>query len=250
MTELDTKREVVCRAHWVESRMSLLEKEKELTRQQDELVSLRRELPWEPTPNRYIFTGRNGDQSLSDLIEGRSQLVTYHFMFGPGWKEGCPSCSLLGDHFDGSLVHLANRDVTFVAVSRAPWAEIEAFQERMGWHFNWVSSHGSDFNFDFGVSFRNEDKVDGKVEYNYARQRFPQDEAPGFSVFYKDGSGDIFHTYSTYGRGVETFIGAYHFLDMTPKGRDEGGLTFPMAWVRHHDRYDSAPASCCHGAGK
>jgi predicted dithiol-disulfide oxidoreductase (DUF899 family) len=250
MTEVSTKHEVVCKAHWVEARISLLAKEKELTRQRDELSRLRRELPWEPAANRYIFTGRNGDQSLSDLFEGRSQLVAYHFMFGPDWKEGCPSCSLLGDHFDGSLIHLANRDVTFAAVSRAPWPQIEAFQKRMGWHFNWVSSHGSDFNFDYGVSFEKEHKVDGKVAYNYTMQNFPSDEAPGVSVFYKESSGEIFHTYSTYGRGLDIFMGAYNFLDLTPKGRDEDGLAFPSAWVRHHDRYENAPSSCCHGDGK
>ena len=243
MTALTTNHEVVCRSHWREARTSLLAKEKELTRQRDELSRLRRELPWEPAGNRYIFTGREGDQSLSDLFEGRNQLVIYHFMFGPDWKEGCPSCSLLGDHFDGSLIHLANRDVSFVAVSRAPWPQIEAFQKRMGWRFKWVSSYGNDFNFDYGVSFQKEQRVDGKVEYNYGMQEFPSDEAPGLSVFYKDSAGDIFHTYSTYGRGLDSFIGAYNFLDLTPKGRDEGGLPYPMSWVRHHDRYENAASS-------
>jgi len=161
----------------------------------------------------------------------------YHFMLGPGWKEGCQSCSFLADHFDGAAVHLANRDVTLAVVSRAPRAEIEAFQKRMGWRFKWVSSFGSDFNYDFHVSFTKDEMAKGQVYYNYGVGPFPSEEAPGASVFYKDGNGDIFHTYSTYGRGLDILVGAYNFLDLAPKGRDEDGLAFTMAWVRHHDRY-------------
>jgi predicted dithiol-disulfide oxidoreductase (DUF899 family) len=168
-------------------------------------------------------------------------------MLGPGWKEGCPSCSFLGDHFDGSTVHLANRDVTLVVVSRAPLEEIQAFQKRMGWKFKWVSSFGSDFNFDFHVSFTKEQLAAGKVDYNYDMSAFPSEEAPGASVFYKDESAQVFHTYSTYGRGLDILLGAYNFLDMTPKGRAESGLAHSMAWVRHHDKYAESyeTASCC-----
>jgi predicted dithiol-disulfide oxidoreductase (DUF899 family) len=159
-------------------------------------------------------------------------------MFGPGWEEGCPSCSFLADHFDGSAIHLAHRDVTLVVVSRAPLPQIEAFKKRMGWRFKWVSSYGSDFNGDYHVSFTKDDMANGKMYYNYDEmQRFPVEEAPGASVFYKDKKGDIFHTYSTYARGLETLVGAYSFLDLVPKGRDEDGLAHTMAWVRHHDRY-------------
>jgi predicted dithiol-disulfide oxidoreductase (DUF899 family) len=260
MTASETTHEVVTREHWLEARKALLAKEKELTRQRDEVSRLRRELPWEAVEKDYVFEGPNGKETLGDLFGGRSQLITYHFMLGPGWEEGCPSCSFLGDHFDGSLIHLANRDVTFVAVSRAPLPQIEAFQKRMGWRFKWVSSYGNDFNFDYRVSFTKDQRTNGKVDYNYTMQEFPSDEAPGLSVFYKDGSGTVFHTYSTYGRGLDIFLGAYNFLDVTPKGRDEDGLAHSMSWVRHHDRYDKgyfvdpkAPyvppavtSSCCH----
>jgi len=250
MTELATTHEVVSRARWIEARKSLLAKEKELTRKRDELGRQRRELPWELAGTHYRFNGPAGEQTLSDLFEGRNQLITYHFMFGPGWEEGCPGCSFLGDHFDGSLIHLANRDVSFVAVSRAPLAQIEAFQRRMGWKFRWVSSFGSDFNYDYGVSFNKEERVEGKVEYNYTLQEFPADEAPGLSVFCKDSSGAVFHTYSTYGRGLDILLGAYNFIDLTPKGRDEDSLPQPMSWVRHHDRYENAStSSCCHAEG-
>jgi predicted dithiol-disulfide oxidoreductase (DUF899 family) len=173
------------------------------------------------------------------LFDGRSQLVVYHFMMGPGWPEGCPSCSLLADHIDPSLVHLANRDVTLLAVSRAPLPQIEAFKRRMGWHFTWVSSHANDFNTDYHVSFTKEEIAAGRMYYNYATNGFPSEEAPGVSVFLKNAAGEIFHTYSTYARGGDALIGAYNYLDLVPKGRDEEGLAFSMAWVRHHDRYDA-----------
>jgi predicted dithiol-disulfide oxidoreductase (DUF899 family) len=185
----------------------------------------------------YVFEAPGGNLRLADLFEGRSQLIVQHFMFGPDWKEGCPSCSYMADHVGGALVHLAHRDVAFVAVSRASLTEIEAFKKRMGWGFKWVSSAGNDFNFDYGVSFTKEEMAKGKVNYNYRMENFPSEEAPGISVFYQNDAGDVFHTYSTYGRGVELMMGTYRFLDLVPKGRDEAGLPHTMAWVRHHDKY-------------
>ena len=252
---------VVSQKEWVEARKSLLAKEKELTRRRDALNAERLTLPWTRVEKNYLFEGPNGELSLGDLFGNRSQLIVYHFMFGPGWKEGCPSCSMVGDDMSGSVVHLANRDVTLVAVSRAPFSEIRAFQQRMNWPFKWFSSFGSDFNFDFHVSFTPEEKEKKEMYYNYARQHFPSEEGPGASVFYKDAIGNVFHTYSTFGRGLEGCIGAYKYLDIAPKGRDEEQLPHPMAWVRHHDRYqdnyfDSAPAgtstpaaSAANGAG-
>jgi predicted dithiol-disulfide oxidoreductase (DUF899 family) len=253
---------VVSDAEWTSARKELLAKEKEFTRQRDEISRLRRELPWEKVEKLYNFDTPSGKQSLADLFDGRHQLIVYHFMFGPGWSEGCPSCSFLADHFDGSTIHLANRDTTLVVVSRAPIEQIEAFKKRMGWKFKWVSSFGLDFNFDYHVSFTKEDIDKGNIYYNYAKGQFPSEEAPGASVFYKEENGDVFHTYSTYGRGLDIFLGAYNFLDITPKGRDEDGLAFTMSWVRHHDKYQegysvdpaktyTAPgksgASCCSG---
>jgi predicted dithiol-disulfide oxidoreductase (DUF899 family) len=185
----------------------------------------------------YIFDAPGGKETLAELFAGKSQLIVYHFMFGPGWEEGCPSCSFLGDHFDGSVVHLAHRDVAFLAVSRGPLPQIEAFKKRMGWRFKWVSSFGSDFNRDYHVSFTNDERENGKVYYNYEMTEFPSEEGPGLSVFYKDQSGAVFHTYSSYARGLDILLGAYNFLDLAPKGRDEDGLKFTMAWVRHHDKY-------------
>ena len=228
---------VVSEAEWLAARKELLRKEKELTRRRDELGKQRRELPWVRVEKEYTFDGPSGNEKLSDLFAGRSQLVVYHFMFGPEWQEGCPSCSFNMDHTDGALIHLAQRDVTFVAISRAPWSKIEAFKKRMGWRFTWVSSHGSDFNYDYHVSFTKEDMAKGKVYYNFDMQEFPSEEAPGISVFYKDKNGDVFHTYSSYARGTEGSVGTYSYLDLVPKGRDEDALAFTMAWVRHHDRY-------------
>ena len=240
MTATDVKHEIVSREQWLEARKALLAKEKEFTRQRDELSQRRRELPWVKVDKEYVFDGPEGKQKLADLFAGRSQLVVYHFMMGPGWPEGCKSCSFLADHFDGSVVHLAQRDVTFVVASRAPLAEIEVFKKRMGWHFPWVSSNGSDFNFDYDVSFSADKRVNGKVYYNYGMREFPSDEGPGLSVFHKDKNGEVFHTYSTYGRGLDILLGVYNFLDMVPKGRDEEGLPYSMAWIRHHDRYESS----------
>ena len=229
--------EVVSRTEWLEARKQLLLKEKSYTRQGDELAAERRNLPWVRVEKDYVFEAPGGNQSLADLFEGRNQLIVQHFMFGPGWKEGCPSCSFMADHVGGALVHLAHRDVAFVAVSRASITEIEAFKKRMGWGFKWVSSAGNDFNFDYGVSFTKEEMARGKVNYNYKMQNFPSEEAPGISVFYRNDAGDVFHTYSTYGRGVEVMMGTYRLLDLVSKGRDEAGLPDAMAWVRHHDKY-------------
>ncbi len=228
---------VVSREEWTEARIELLKKEKEATRLHDRLSAERRNLPWVKVEKSYVFDGPQGKETLAALFDGRSQLVIYHFMFGPEWQEGCPSCSFTADHIDGTLAHLAARDVTIVMVSRAPLAKIEAFKKRMGWWFKWVSSCGTDFNPDFRVSFTKEETALGKVNYNYTMQEFPSEEAPGISVFYKDLGGDVFHTYSTYGRGVEPLDSTYMILDLAPKGRDEDQLGFTMEWVRHHDRY-------------
>lgn len=233
---------ITSRDEWLAARRELLAKEKQLTRLHDELAVQRRTLPWVRVEKTYVFEGLAGQQTLSELFAGRSQLVVYHFMLGPGWKEGCPSCSLLCDHLDGSLVHLAARDVTLTVVSRAPYAEIAPFKARMGWRFPWVSSFDSEFNRDFHVSFSKEEVATGEFYYNYGMNGFPSEEAPGLSVFAKDASGAVFHTYSSYARGGEPIIGAYHLLDMVPKGRDEASLPWPMAWVRHHDRYGATSA--------
>lgn len=234
------KAKVVPAAEWLAARKELLKKEKEFTRLRDALSQQRRELPWEKVEKKYVFDGPKGKESLADLFGGRSQLIVYHFMFGPGWTEGCPSCSYISDHIDGSIVHLAARDVRLAVVSRAPLAEIAPFQKRMGWKFHWVSSNGSDFNYDYQVSTSKEEQAKGEVYYNYAKTQFPSEERPGASVFYKDAGGNVFHTYSSYGRGLDIMIGAYNWLDITPKGRDEEGLKHGMAWVRHHDKYDEA----------
>lgn len=230
---------IVSRDEWLAARKALLAREKAHTREGDALSADRRRLPMVKVETSYMFDSADGRRSLADLFEGRSQLIVYHFMMGPGWAEGCPSCSFLMDHLDGVLPHLANRDVTLVAVSRAPLAEIDAFKRRMGWQFPWVSSYGTAFNRDFHVSFTKDEVASGKMHYNYAEQLFPSEEGPGFSVFVTNAQGDIFHTYSTYGRGGESVLGTYHLLDLVPKGRDEDGLPFPMAWVRHHDRYSA-----------
>lgn len=240
MTSTATKKQkVVSQAEWLAARKELLAKEKELTHMRDDIARRRRELPWVKIEKDYVFEGPNGKVKLADLFGGKSQLIVYHFMFGPDWQEGCPSCSFNMDHTDPALVHLAQRDVAFAAISRAPFPKIEAFKKRMGWRFPWVSSHNSDFNYDFHVSFTEEEKAknNGKVHYNYQMMEFPSDEAPGMSVFYKDESGAIYHTYSGFARGTETTINAYNYLDFAPKGRDEDGLPFTMAWIRHHDRY-------------
>ena len=230
---------VVTRDEWLAARRRLLGKEKDFNRARDRLSAERRDLPWVKVDKPYVFDGPGGKQTLADLFAGRSQLIVYHFMLGPGWEQGCPSCSYLADHFDGTLVHLAHRDVSLVAVSRAPLAEITAFKKRMGWKFPWVSSHGSDFNHDYHVSFNPDEMAKGEVYYNYAMTDFPSEEAPGLSVFYKNKRGEVLHTYSTYARGLDILAGTYNFLDLVPKGRDEQDLPWTMAWIRHHDRYDN-----------
>jgi predicted dithiol-disulfide oxidoreductase (DUF899 family) len=232
---------IVSKAEWVAARKEHLAKEKEFTRLRDELSKERRELPWEAVEKAYVFEGSKGTETLADLFGGRSQLMVYHFMLGPGWKEGCQSCSFIADHFDGMTIHLANRDVTLVVASRAPLEEIEAFKKRMGWKFKWVSSFGTDFNYDYQVSATQDELASGEVYYNYTMTKFPSEERPGLSAFYKDETG-VFHTYSSYGRGLDILLGAYNFLDMAPKGRDEDGLAWPMAWVRHHDKYSEGYA--------
>ncbi len=231
-----TPSKVVSRDEWLIARKDLLTREKELTRLRDEVSRHRRELPWVKIDKEYVFDAPDGKETLADLFDGRSQLIVYHFMLGPGWEEGCKSCSYLADHFDGANWHLPHRDVTFVVVSRALLSEIEPFKKRMGWRFKWVSSHGNDFNFDYHVSATGEEKAKGKMYYNYETQELISDELPGLSVFYKDENGDVYHTYSTYARGLDILVGAYNFLDLVPKGRDEDPDS-TMNWVCHHDRY-------------
>ncbi len=223
---------------WIEARQQLLAKEKAFNRLRDELSAERRALPWERVDKAYVFDGPGGRQSLADLFDGRSQLVVYHFMLGPDWKEGCKSCSFWADNFNGIDVHLAHRDVTFLAVSSAPLPRIEAFRQRMGWNFKWVSSAGSDFNHDYHVSFSPEELEKGDIYYNYTWRKSSLTELPGFSVFYKADDGAIYHTYSTYARGLDMMNGAYHVLDLVPKGRDEADLSHAMSWVRLHDSYE------------
>ncbi len=237
-----TNHRIVSKDEWIAARRQLLAREKTLTHLRDEVARERRALPWVRIEKNYVFDTHAGRRSLAELFEGRSQLLVQHFMLGPGWKEGCPSCSYMADHTDGMNVHLAHRDITFVAVSRATLPEIERFKTRMGWRFTWVSSNGTDFNYDFGVSFTPEEVAKGKVDYNYGAWPYPHEELPGISVFYKDDAGEVFHTYSTYGRGVEVMMGAYNMMDLTAKGRDEEDLPHTMAWVRHHDRYEPAAA--------
>ncbi|HEY7607786.1 MAG TPA: thioredoxin family protein [Alphaproteobacteria bacterium] len=229
---------VVSQSEWLAARKALLRREKEFTRQRDALSAARRELPWVKIEKTYMFEGPTGKESLADLFGGKSQLIVYHFMLGPDWSEGCKSCSFLADNYDGIDVHLAHRDVSLVTVSRAPLAKIEAYKKRMGWRFKWVSSFGSDFNRDFQVSVTPEDIAKGGAVYNYEKSDFPSDERPGASVFARNPAGEVFHTYSTYARGLDMLIGAYHFLDLVPKGRDEAGLPYTMAWIRHHDKYE------------
>ena len=234
-----TDHRIVSGEAWLEARKELLEKEKEFSRLRDEIAQRTRDLPWERVEKEYMFDGPGGRESLSDLFAGRSQLLVYHFMFDPEDSEGCRSCSLMADHYDPAIVHLEHRDVTLVTVSRAPLEELQAYRKRMGWNFKWVSSRDSDFNFDYQVSSEPEDVEKKDVYYNYARgSSFPMSERPGLSVFFKDEDGTILHTYSTYARGLDRFLGVYRFLDVAPKGRDEAELPFSMSWIRHHDRYD------------
>lgn len=225
---------VASREQWLAARAELLAKEKEFTRLRDQLSRDRRALPWVRVEKPYRFDGPGGQETLAQLFGSRSQLVVYHFMFAPEWAEGCRHCSFWADHFDGMGVHLNHRDVTMVVVSRAPLAKIEQFRQRMGWRFKWVSSHDTDFNDDYHVSFTPEGLQSGKVFYNYRQTDEDVTDREGVSVFYKDARG-VFHTYSCYARGIDMLNTTYHFLDLAPKGRDE--CDGPQAWVRHHDRY-------------
>jgi predicted dithiol-disulfide oxidoreductase (DUF899 family) len=244
---------VVSEEEWIAASKELLIKEKEFTRMRDQVSRLRRELPWVKVTKNYEFDGPKGMETLADLFDGRSQLIIYHFMLGPEDKAGCPGCSFLADNIDGTLVHLAHRDVTLVVVSRAPLPQIEAYKKRMGWHFKWVSSNGSDFNYDYHVSFNKEMK---NSSYNFAEIAPTNGESPGTSVFYKDENGNVFHTYSSYARGGEMQLTTYSYLDLVPKGRDENSPQ-TMNWLRRHDEYGDSyyddlmkPApkggECCH----
>ena len=212
---------IATREKWLEARLDLLAAEKDLMRRSDDVARLRQRLPWVPVDKAYVFDGPDGRQTLADWFDGRHQLLVQHFMLKPGAEVGCKGCSYMADHVDGMTVHLAHRDVTFVAISRAPLTEIERFRRRMGWQFKWVSSYGTDFNYDFGVSFTPEEVAKGRINYNYGTWPHTGEEWPGVSAFYKDDAGYVFHTYSTYGRGVEVMMGTYRMLDLVPKGRDE-----------------------------
>ncbi|HLI12416.1 MAG TPA: thioredoxin family protein [Alphaproteobacteria bacterium] len=228
---------IVSHEDWLKARLELLAAEKEFTRQRDALTRRRMAMPWERVEKPYRFEGPAGRVSLADLFEGRSQLIVYHFMLGPDWESGCKSCSFWADNFNGIPIHLSHRDVAFTAISRAPFARIEAYRKRMGWSFPWVSSQGSDFNFDYQVSFTPEQVAAGRTYYNYELRPSAMSEMPGISVFYKNEAGEVFHTYSCYARGLDMLNSAYHYLDLVPRGRDEGGLKFTMEWLRRHDEY-------------
>ena len=233
---------VVSREEWLAARKALLAKEKQFTRQRDQLSRERRELPWVKVEKKYVFDGPKGKETLADLFDGRSQLVVYHFMFNPEADAGCPHCSFWADNFNGVTVHMNHRDVTFVAISRAPLAKLEAFKKRLGWSFKWLSSGGTDFNYDYGASFTPEQIRDKAVVYNYQNADMDMADREGTSVFYKDASGAVYHTYSAYARGIDILNTAYNYLDFVPKGRDEDELEFTQSWVRYHDKYDTANA--------
>jgi predicted dithiol-disulfide oxidoreductase (DUF899 family) len=230
---------VVSKDEWLRARAQLLAREKEFTRVRDQLAQQRRDLPWERVEKEYIFEGASGKESLAQLFEGRSQLIVYHFMFDPNWEAGCKHCSFWADNFERNVIHLKHRDVTLVAVSRAPLEKIEAFKKRMGWTFKWVSSNRNDFNYDYYVSYRPEDLEKGEVYRNYRQTKSSMTEVAGISVFFKEPSGAVFHTYSCYERGLDMMNASYHMLDLVPKGRDEKNLSFPQAWVQYRDKYDA-----------
>lgn len=235
MTNLEDHK-IVSENEWLETRKQFLVKEKEFTRLRDQLNQQRRDLPWKSIDKRYVFDGPNGKQTLSELFDGRSQLIVYHFMFDPGWEAACPHCSFWADNFNEIIVHLNHRDVTMIAVSHAPYGKISEYKKRMGWSFKWVSSHDTDFNFDSHVSFTKKEVDEKQAFYNFKLQDSFDTEREGVSVFYKDKTGRIFHTYSTYARGIDMLNTAYNYLDLTPKGRDENGQG--QFWVRRHDEYD------------
>ena len=229
---------VVSREEWLAARREHLLKEKEFTRLRDQLSQNRRELPWVKVEKEYLFNGPHGKETLSNLFNGQSQLIIYHFMYGPDWEEGCPSCSFWADNFNGIIIHLNHRDINLVTVSRAQLDTLEAYKKRMGWSFKWVSSFGSDFNHDYHVSFSSDEMEKGEAFYNFINSKVPSEEMPGISVFYKNKQGDVFHTYSCYARGLDMLNGAYNFMDLVPKGRDEDDLPYTMAWLRRHDQYN------------
>lgn len=235
MSEIQNK--IVSQDEWLSARVEHLKKEKEFTRQRDALSKARRDLPWVRIDKDYRFQTPDGDKSLSDLFESRSQLIVQHFMFGEDWEEGCTSCSFWADGYNGFQVHLAHRDATMVSVSNAPLDKLHAYRDRMGWSFDWISSFGGDFNHDFNVSFTEEEMEQGTGKYNYRPSKFPMSEAPGISIFYKNDQNEIFHTYSCFARGLDMLNAAYHYMDLLPKGRDENELAHSMAWLKRHDQY-------------
>jgi predicted dithiol-disulfide oxidoreductase (DUF899 family) len=237
MTESLEDHKIVSENEWIEARKAMLEKEKEFTDLRDQLSQQRRDLPWVAVDKEYVFEGPNGKQTLSELFDGRRQLIVYHFMFDPSWEAGCFACSFWADNFNGIIVHLNQRDVTMIAVSRAPYSKLATYEKRMGWDFKWVSSHNTDFNFDYDVSFTPEEVAKKKAFYNFISQDPLSAEREGVSVFYKDPAGNVFHTYSAYARGIDMLNVAYHYLDLVPKGRDEAGHAFPLYWVRRRDEY-------------
>lgn len=232
-----TTHAIVSPKEWLTARKALLDKEKEFTRLRDQLSEERRELPWVKVEKEYLFDSNNGKETLAELFENRSQLIVYHFMYGPDWEEGCPSCSFWADNFNNIILHLNHRDITMIAVSKARLETLESYKVRMGWSFKWASSFNNDFNRDFQVSFTPEELDKGEAYYNYTKTTFPSAEGAGISIFYKNDDGDIFHTYSCYARGLDMLNGAYHYMDLVPKGRDEDCLEWSMAWVRRHDQY-------------
>ncbi len=229
--------QIVSQSEWLAARIDLLKEEKEHTRLRDRLNLARRNLPWVQVEKEYEFHGPSGKESLSDLFDGSSQLIVYHFMYGPDWEEGCKSCSFWADNFDGISIHLKNRDISFLVVSRAKLEVLENYKKRMGWGFKWVSSYGNGFNYDFQASFSEEEVDKDEGFYNFRVGEIPADESPGVSVFYMNDQGEIFHTYSCYARGLDILNGAYQFIDLAPKGRDESDLPYTMAWLHRHDEY-------------
>ena len=238
MIDLLKEHKIVSKEEWIEARKALLKKEKEFTILRDQLTNQRRDLPWVAVNKEYVFEGENGKQTLSELFDGRSQLIVYHFMFDPGWEAGCLHCSFWADNFNGIIVHLNHRDTTMIAVSRAPYSKLAVYRKRMGWDFKWLSSYDTDFNFDYHVSFTQEELTKKKAFYNFVAQDTNSPEREGVSVFFKDPNGRIFHTYSAYARGIDMLNVAYHYLDLVPKGRNEAGHEFRQFWVRRHDEYN------------
>ena len=240
---------LVTRTEWIEARKALLAREKELTHLRDRVSEERRALPWVRVEKSYVFERARGKATLADLFDARSQLVVYHFMFAPDWEKGCKSCSFWADNFERNVVHLAHRDATLLAVSRAPLDKLSAFAKRLGWTFEWVSSGGNDFNRDYGVTFSSDEIATGQPMYNFGTTPIYGPELPGISVFYRNEAGEIFHTYSCFARGLDMMNAAYQYLDLTPLGRHEEGLPYPMDWVRLRDQYEpqATKAACCHG---